>query len=420
MKTKLLNVALLFSIAGFLPATAPAQTYTENFTGTSTTNSWYFVGGACLTMGTPTTSTAANPGCSGLAYYTSRGDTLIGGDTGTLPDTTSGALRFTNWLQEHGAILSNFSFTLTGPTATGLQVSFTTVTYEGDSGGGGGDGADGMSFFLQDATFPADVGAFGGSLGYTCTDETGNYDPTLRASGVPRGYDGLGGGYVALGIDEYGNFLNQGDNTSTGWGYVPGRIGMRGAGSTTWSTLSTNYSTYYPSTLTNAQIAAAVIQACQTGYVWDWTQPTPVQTAIQLPNYGAIPGAYSVLPSTRKIANESATTRAQATPITYNLKVTPSGLLSLAYSYNGGAMQNVITSQDITAGGPCPSRPTCVSALPVRPAAAGTFTRSCAFRRLRRMPRKVPPASTRSKPRRCRSARRRMSRTTIRQRWPAL
>ncbi len=36
-------------------------------------------------------------------------------------------------------------------------------------------------------------------------------------------------------------------------------------------------------------------------------------------------------------------------PITYNLTITPAGLLSLAYSYNGGAYQPVITGQDITA-----------------------------------------------------------------------
>jgi len=91
--------------------------------------------------------------------------------------------------------------------SSGLAVSFTTVTYEGDSGGSGGDGADGISFFLQNAIYTPDVGAFGGSLGYTCSNT--NNDTTLRAStGLQRGYDGLAGGYIGLGIDEYGNFLN--------------------------------------------------------------------------------------------------------------------------------------------------------------------------------------------------------------------
>ena len=333
-----------------------AQTYTENFTGTSTTNSWYFINGACLTAGTSATTAPANPACVGLPYYVGSPMPEFGGDTGTLPDTVAGgggALRFTDWYSQTGAILSNFSYTLTGPTAQDLQVSFTTVTYEGDSGGGGGDGADGMSFFLQDATYPADVGAFGGSLAYTCSNVNNN--GTLRASGRTRGYDGLQGGFVGLGIDEYGNFLNQGDNTATGYGYVPMRIGLRGPGSTAWSWLSANYPTQYPATLSNAQAAAAVQNSCRTGYVWDYSDPAaPVETSTQLPDYAAIGGAYSVLPASRKLANESATMRSQAVPIVYNLKVTTTGLLSLSYSYNGGALQNVITNQDITQGGTLP------------------------------------------------------------------
>jgi type IV pilus assembly protein PilY1 len=73
-----------------------------------------------------------------------------------------------------------------------------------------------------------------------------------------------------------------------------------------------------------------------------------------LSNYAVIPGAYSILPATQLIANESATVRSQAIPITYNVKVTTTGLLSFSYSYNGGPNLNVITSQDITAGGTIP------------------------------------------------------------------
>jgi type IV pilus assembly protein PilY1 len=373
--TKSINAALLLTIAGLIPNLAPAQSYTENFTGTTTNNQWIYLTGACLTMGTVGSSTNIGtagayflPGCmngtSLMSYYAGTPSPQFGGDTGTLPDTSSGALRFTDWFSQTGAILSSFSFPLTGTGARGLQVSFTSVTYEGNSGGGGADGADGMSFFLQDASYPPDVGAFGGSLAYSCsnTNNSGTLNPI---TGIPRGYDGLQGGFIGLGIDEFGNFLNQGDNTATGWGYQWGRIGLRGPGSTTWSWLSTNYPAYYPSTGTNAltvaQSAAAVRQACATGYVWDWSNPAaPAETAIQLTDYARL--AESILPASKKIANESATTRAQAIPITYNLVITPStnssgtgiSLLSLSYSYNGGAPQNVISNQDITAGGTIP------------------------------------------------------------------
>jgi type IV pilus assembly protein PilY1 len=373
MNMKPIFTALVVVILGISPAiaTPPASptTYTDNFTDIGTQLPWFFINGACMTAGTSSSVLPSGelpaPGCTGLPYYSTR-HALFGGDTGTLPDVPSsvtcsvggncgGALRFTNWLSETGAILSNFNFPLS---TSGLQVSFTTVTYEGDSGGGGGDGADGISFFLQDATAAADVGAFGGSLAYTCSNA--NNDGSLRSSGIPRGYDGLIGGYVGLGIDEYGNFDNQGDNTATGNGYQPGRIAMRGPGSIAWSALNAAYSTQYPSSLSNAQKATAVQYACSTGQFQDWSL---VATGVATSPVAFTPPAANTLGDYTslnyklfgvKIANESATMRSQAIPITYNLKITTTGLLSLQYSYNGGAYQNVITSADVTQGNKYP------------------------------------------------------------------
>jgi type IV pilus assembly protein PilY1 len=388
--------ALALSIIALLPTASRAQTtYTENFTGTATNNSWYFINGACLTAGS--TSGATSPGqipaCVGgtgtLPYYSNKGDnTLVGGNTGTLPDdpTIGGALRFTNGCSnsscsaggynQNGAILSNFTF----PTGNGIQVTFTTETYRGNSlngpgAGGVSDGADGISFFLQsvDNGQTADLGAFGGSLAYSCSNS--NNDSTVRTSGPtvgqPRGYDGLIGGYIGLGIDEYGNFLNAGDNTSTsassGLAFQGNRIGLRGAGSTAWIYLNATYPKQYPSTLSYSQRASAVQQACQNGYVYDWSGSTAPTTpykngtgaTIALTNYSAIPNAFKILGSTIKIANESALYRGPGpggqtggnygVPITYNLTVSPAGLLSLSYSYNGGVYQPVITGQSITA-----------------------------------------------------------------------
>jgi type IV pilus assembly protein PilY1 len=370
--------ALALSIVVLLPHAARAQTtYTENFTGTGTANSWYFFNGACLTAGSAagTTSPGQIPSCTAvMPYYKSKGDnTLVGGNTGTLPDDPKigGALRFTNGspggFNQNGAILSNFTF----PSGNGIQVTFTTETYRGNSAGSSvADGADGISFFLQsvDNGQTADLGAFGGSLGYTCSNT--NNDGTLRPSGQPRGYDGLIGGYIGLGIDEYGNFLNPGDNTSTGPGYQGNRIGMRGAGSTAWTYLNATYPVQYPSSLSYSQRASAVQQACKNGYVYDWSNddvtPTKPYTnpstgaTIPLSDYGAIPKAFSILPTSVNIANEAALYRgpggpnmttggSYGVPITYNLTVTPAGLLSLSYSYNGGVYQPVITGQDITA-----------------------------------------------------------------------
>jgi type IV pilus assembly protein PilY1 len=394
MNTKRKHILLAFAIAvasaGALPPLAFAQTSTlnsavqENFTGSGTSNNWYFFGGACLTAGTVVTTT--NPGqipaCIGDPYYGSQ--TQVGGNSGNLnthPDSTDptspyygGALRLTNDANDQaGAIVSNFSFPLA---QYGLQVTFTTETYEGDSGGGNSDGADGISFFLQDASIANGVptlGDWGGSLGYTCSNVNNS---------TAQGYDGMAGAYLGLGIDEYGNFLNSGDNTSSGYGYVPNRIGLRGTGSTQWSFLSsltpaivanniangtaglytTATSTYYPAVgLTSSQQQQAVQKTCSTGRIWDYRQvalhltSNPTETALTVPNYAVIPNAYKVL--TTKIANEAATKRGYGSaqtsgttygvPISYNLTITTGGLLSLSYSYNGGAYQQVINSQQI-------------------------------------------------------------------------
>ena len=321
--------------------------------------------GACLTAGN---GSGTVPACVGLPYYT---ETLVGGATGVLPDPVGqGALRFTNGYpggyHQNGAIVLSPANAF--PANSGVQVTFTTVTYRGDSGGAGGDGADGISFFLMDARQAPNLGAFGGSLGYTCSNT--NNDQTLYPDGTPRGYDGLVGGYMAVGIDEFGNFLNgsnpatgyNGDNTASGYGYQPGRIGMRGGGNVAWRWLNANYPVQYPTSLTIAQRASAVQRTCSTGELWDYSGGAAnpvvatVQPAANQPlDYPAIQNAYSILTSVQ-IANEAAITRSDATPITYKLKITTDGLLSLAYSVNSGAYQPVISSQNITtSNGPLPA-----------------------------------------------------------------
>ena len=337
-------LAVLAGMA-LVAGTARAQvSVSDDFTQASDPNNWKTFNGACLTAGD---GTGSIPKCVGLPYYGA--EALVGGNSGTLPDPAgSGALRFTNGkpggYNQAGGIISNFTF----PTGAGLQVTFKTVTYRGDSGGSGKDGADGIGFFLMDGVFPPyDTGAFGGSLGYTCSNT--NNDSKTRSDGSVRGYDGLAGGYLGLGIDEYGNFLNQGDNSATGFNYVPGRIGLRGAGSVSFGWLNTTYPAWYPSTLTTAQRAAAVQKTCKGGFAWNYSNPAaPVVTTTAVPDYLAIPGGYKVMTGLT-IANEAAQKRPDAQPITYNLKITQDGLLSFSYSYNGGAFQPVITKQSITA-----------------------------------------------------------------------
>jgi type IV pilus assembly protein PilY1 len=294
---------LLLTLATLVVATVPLtgraqMIISEDFTQATTNNSWYFLNGACLTAGTTTSTSSPGqiPSCISIAssYYN---EVLVGGSSGYLGSSTSpgspgsgvadpvgsGALRFTNG--KPGGKSQNGAIVFGGtpfPTGQGVQVTFKTVSYRGDSGsifGGTGDGADGISFYLMDGSQPAGIGAWGGSLGYSCS----NANPP---------YDGLTGGYLGLGVDEYGNFLNGrllmsgytgsntpsganlgatpfpylgGDNTAYGYGRKPSRIGLRGAGSVSWAALNGAYGTdpldstkpYYPSSLSQSCLAAA-------------------------------------------------------------------------------------------------------------------------------------------------------------------
>ncbi|HHF3085718.1 TPA: DUF6701 domain-containing protein [Vibrio diabolicus] len=77
-------------------------------------------------------------------------------------------------------------------------------------------GGDGIAIVLSDANVPPSPGALGGPLGY----------------GVKPGMEGFAGGWVAFGIDEYGNFSNEGsfDDSATRPGRKPHSVTIRGAG----------------------------------------------------------------------------------------------------------------------------------------------------------------------------------------------
>ena len=340
MSTK--HTKLISLLAGMLFACSASAvtTYTDNFSGASSTLDWLHLDDACLTAGN---GTGSIPACA-------TPNDAVG----------SGALRLTPATNgQTGAILSNFTF----PLSQGMQVTFTTYTYGGDSGGQARNGADGIAFMLTDGSKPAPTtaGALGGSLGYSCSNVNGKYE-------------GMANAYLGLGIDEYGNYLNSGDNTNTGiynsnyspgvttYGtnsyasknyYQPERIGLRGAGNTTWAWLQSQNPSYYSGSAPDANKVRA---ACQSGQYVSSINGDGDTTYSNIPyNYMAIPGGYRVLPDSTKIANETAQTRAAAQPITYKLTLSPSGLLNFSYSYNNGAFQPVLTNSLITSSnGPLP------------------------------------------------------------------
>lgn len=89
-----------------------------------------------------------------------------------------------------------------------IQVEFKHYAY-------GGSGADGMAVVLSDATVAPQPGAFGGPLGYGTRGNAAN--------------PGFAGGWLGVGIDEFGNFSTEGGPGG------PGRridsVSVRGSGS---------------------------------------------------------------------------------------------------------------------------------------------------------------------------------------------
>lgn len=79
----------------------------------------------------------------------------------------------------------------------------------------GGSGADGYSIYLFDASFNFSIGASGGSLGYAQKTVT-PVDP------------GLAGGYIGVGVDEYGNYSNPIEGRIGGPGATPNAVAVRG------------------------------------------------------------------------------------------------------------------------------------------------------------------------------------------------
>ncbi|WP_169727527.1 Ig-like domain-containing protein [Granulosicoccus antarcticus] len=77
------------------------------------------------------------------------------------------------------------------------------------------DNGDGMAVILGDYSIAPTLGAGGGALGYA------KYN-----SGTP----GFSGGWLGIGIDEFGNFSNSGIGDGAFGGYIPDAIALRGSG----------------------------------------------------------------------------------------------------------------------------------------------------------------------------------------------
>ncbi|UAY55144.1 T9SS type A sorting domain-containing protein [Arachidicoccus terrestris] len=144
-------------------------------------------------------------GGSPAAYLTSGIDDPI--DNGWLRVTKAA-------YQQKGYAYINKSF----PSSLGVFIDFEYTSWRNAQAQYGG--ADGFSVFLFDAKYGPgsfELGGYGGSLGYA------NYKKSGESS-----IGGLKGGYLGVGIDEYGNFSNPTEGRVGGVGFKPNSIVLRG------------------------------------------------------------------------------------------------------------------------------------------------------------------------------------------------
>ena len=195
------------AVRSLRPLAAGATLFGEAFTGAATAaGAWKAIGQTCLTAGTSSTPATSVPACNSNAPQDAAG---------------AGALQLTS---SANSSLGMLVTTAPISTANGLQITFTDYAFNGATS----TGADGMTFFLTDASLPLPTaaGVPGAGLGYA-----------NRTSTTGAGTPGIAGAYVGVGLDEYGNFSNPAWSLTGGPGRFPERVAVRGAAATGWQYL---------------------------------------------------------------------------------------------------------------------------------------------------------------------------------------
>lgn len=146
----------------------------ETFANTSTpANAWFYSAGVCLTAGTTGQPPGTIPACGSSAPQDPPG---------------GGALQLVV-PEPYQAAVVGWGNPL--PTANGLDVQFTSFSFDGT-------GADGTLLFLTDGSLspPSLPGPNGGCLGYIGLTRKHKYCP----------HNGLANAYLGVGFDEFGDF----------------------------------------------------------------------------------------------------------------------------------------------------------------------------------------------------------------------
>jgi len=121
-----------------------------------------------------------------------------------------------------------------------VVVSFKQYAYPN---GGGPGGADGIVTIFSDASVPPVGGGSGGSMGYA------QYN-------TPANTSGFAGGWLGVGIDEYGNFSSASENRYLGPGARPNSVAIRGPSNSFYTSgVGSAYAQGYPYVAGSASLA---------------------------------------------------------------------------------------------------------------------------------------------------------------------
>jgi uncharacterized repeat protein (TIGR01451 family) len=199
-----------------------ATLVTEDFKKPTVIGPWIYGVGNTITPNPGLTAGAANT--SGVIPNLGKNDP---NGFGALQLTSNAFNQVENTFGQAAFLIYNNPIAATG----GLRVTFDFFAYNRGTvtdGNGALLGADGISFFLIDGTAtPTKAGGFGGSLGYA-------QNTTSNSAGIL-------GGYLGVGLDEFGNFSNTNAgriNPPGQGGFRPDAVGIRGSESTSYNFLS--------------------------------------------------------------------------------------------------------------------------------------------------------------------------------------
>lgn len=144
---------------------------------------------------------------------------ITGLDGSDLPYVTSnGRFRLTKNLNNQStAAAYNYTFPMSD---NYILIEFDHYAY------GSSDGGDGISLVFSDANVPPSAGAFGGPLGYGVKLKSEYTDDP----NVTRNIEGFAGGWLGIGIDEYGNYELQGAPKRELGSRIKNNIAVRGPG----------------------------------------------------------------------------------------------------------------------------------------------------------------------------------------------